>query len=126
MNWKLIINLSVFGFAMGIGTVFWIPMSLEPYCWLVIFIICALQIANRVTGKFFLHGFLLSLVNSVWVTSFHLVFHDDYYAFHPDMQVMYDMLDYPRLATLITGPIIGAVSGIVQGLFAFIAAKIIR
>jgi hypothetical protein len=30
MNWKLIIQLSMFGLAMGIATVFVIPSNIEP------------------------------------------------------------------------------------------------
>jgi hypothetical protein len=41
MNWKLIITLSLFGLAMGIATVFVVPSTVEPLCWLAIFVVCA-------------------------------------------------------------------------------------
>ncbi len=47
MNWNLIFKLSLFGLAMGIATVYWIPSNIEPYFWLVIFIICAYAIAKN-------------------------------------------------------------------------------
>ena len=57
MNWKLIFLLSLFGLAMAVGTVFVITSQIEPWCWLVIFIVCAWAIAAQAPGKFFLHGF---------------------------------------------------------------------
>ena len=85
MNWKLILLLSLFGLAMGIATVFFIPSNIEPVFWCIIFLICAWIIAKRARGHFFLHGLLVSIVNSVWI-----------------------------------------VSGLVLGLFAWIASKIVR
>jgi hypothetical protein len=41
MNWRLIAQLSLFGLAMGIATVFFIPSTIEPLFWLVIFGISA-------------------------------------------------------------------------------------
>jgi hypothetical protein len=41
MNWKLVFQLSLFGLAMALGTVFFIPSSIEPLCWLIIFLVCA-------------------------------------------------------------------------------------
>ena len=68
MNRKLILQLSLFGLAMGIATVFVIPSNIEPIFWLVIFGICAYIIATRCSGRYFLHGLFVSLVNSVWIT----------------------------------------------------------
>jgi hypothetical protein len=56
VNWKLIFQLSLFGLAMAIATVYWIPQNVEPFFWLVIFIICAYLIAKRCSDKYFLHG----------------------------------------------------------------------
>ncbi len=41
MNWKLILQLSLFGLAMAVGTVFVIPSNVEPLFWLAIFAVCA-------------------------------------------------------------------------------------
>jgi len=73
MNTKLIFQLSLFGLAMAIATVFWIPSNIEPIFWVVIFIICAYLIAKKSTGKYFLHGLLVSIVNSVWITAAHII-----------------------------------------------------
>ena len=127
LNWKLIIRLSAFGLAMAIGTVWWISSSIEPLLWLAIFIYCAYMVAQQATSKYFLHGFMISLVNCIWVTSAHIIFFSSYAASHPQEIAMNTMMPtHPRLMMLIMGPIIGIISGLVLGLFCFIAAKIAR
>jgi uncharacterized membrane protein len=129
MNRKLIFQLSLFGLAMAFATVSWIPSNREPAFWGVIFIVCAYFIAKNCSGKYFLNGFLVSLVNSVWITSAHIVFYSTYIAHHPEQAAMISkgpIPDLPRLMMLVTGPIIGAISGLVLGLFSFIASKIIK
>jgi hypothetical protein len=129
MNWKLIFQLSLFGLAMAIATVFWIPSNLEPFFWIVIFIICAYLIARNCTGKFFLHGFLVCLVNCVWITAFHFILFRTYIMNHPDQDAMMQKWQvpwsiHPRRMMLVFGPMAGIVSGLILGLFSFIASKI--
>jgi hypothetical protein len=127
MNWKLIFQLSLFGLAMGISTVYWIPSNIEPFFWLAIFIICAYLIARNCTEKFFLHGLFVSLVNCVWVTGAHVLLFRTYANNHPkeiDQMVNMFQSNRPRLLMLFTGPVIGLISGLVLGLFAFIASRI--
>lgn len=129
MNWKLIIGLSLFGLAMAVATVFVIPSKIEPAFWLVIFIACAYLIAKNAPGKFFLHGFVLSLTNCVWITSAHILWFNTYIVNHPQeaaMSAQMPMPAHPRLMMLIMGPVIGLISGLVLGLFAFIASKIVK
>ena len=129
MNKKLIFQLSLFGLAMAIATVYFIPSNIEPLFWLVIFIICAYLIAKKCSSKYFLHGLFVSLLNAVWITAAHIILFDTYIANHPQeaaMMTKMPMPDSPRLMMLMTGPIIGLVSGIVLGLFAFIASKIMK
>jgi hypothetical protein len=128
MNWKLIFQLSLFGLAMAIATVFWIPSNVEPFFWLAIFIICAYLIARNCSRKFFLHGLLVSLVNSVWITAIHVLLFKTYMANHPkEVETMATMpfsSYHPRRMMLVVGPIVGLISGLILGLFAFIASKI--
>jgi uncharacterized membrane protein len=44
----------------------------------------------------------------------------------PEMMTRMPLPNHPRLMMLITGPIIGLISGVVLGLFSFIASKIIK
>src|SRR5580692_7985448 len=108
MNWKLIFLLSLFGLAMSIATVYWIPGKIEPAFWLVIFILCAYFIAKNAPGKYFLHGFLVSLVNCVYIVCAHVLFYKDYITTNPEMKSMGKMMPFfhghPRIQMIITGP----------------------
>ena len=127
MNYRLIVALSFFGLAMGIATVYVIPSSIEPFCWLAIFVVCAVIIARKAPGKPFWHGLLVSLVNSFWITSAHVLLFDAYIAGHPrEAGMMAGSPLPPRLMMLLTGPAIGLISGVVLGLFALIAARIVK
>jgi hypothetical protein len=129
LNGRLILALSMFGLAMGIATVFVIPSSIEPVFWLAIFLVCAYVIARKAPGKFFLHGFLVSLVNSVWITTAHIVLVASYLPRHPqeaEMMTKMPMPDSPRLMMLLTGPVVGIVSGLVLGSLSWVAGKFVK
>jgi hypothetical protein len=130
MNWKLIFQLSAFGLIMAFATVSLIPEKMEPAFWLVIFIFCAWVIARVCTGKYFLHGFLVSMVNCIWITAVHLFFYISYTINHLDMTGIYTAMPlslnvHPHLSMAIAGPFFGAMFGIILGLFSFIASKIV-
>jgi uncharacterized membrane protein len=122
LNWRLIFLLSLFGLAMGFATVYFIPMMVEPFIWLAIFLICAYIIAKQAPGKYFLHGFLVCLLNCVWITTTHYVLFDDYMSFHKELSPE----ENTRMGALIMGPAIGIVSGLVLGLFSWIAARVMH
>jgi len=129
MNWKLIVQLSLFGLAMAIGTVYFIPSNIEPFFWLAIFIVCAFIIAKRAPGRHFLHGLALGLVNCVWVTAAHVGLFATYIANHPreaNMMMNMPLPTHPRLMMLIIGPVVGVISGVVIGVFAWIASKLVK
>jgi len=127
MDWKLILQLSLFGLAMAFATVFVIPPNIEPAFWLVIFLICAYAIAKaRPTGRF-AHGLLLGLVNSVWITSAHVAFFDRYVAGHAQEAAMMKNAPLsPKLMMALTGPVVGLISGVVIGLLALAAGKLVK
>lgn len=126
MDKKLIGLLSMFGLAMGVLTVFVIPPAVEPFCWLAIFAACAVIIARRAPKKYFVHGLLVSLANSVWITAAHVIFFDTYLSHHPSEAAMSASSASPRLMMLGMGPVIGVVSGCVLGAFSWIASKVIK
>lgn len=129
MNWRLILTLSLFGVAMAFASLFGVIGRLEPLLWLVIFIFYAWWIAKHCTAKYFLHGFLVSASNGVWISVIHAAFFSTYLKNNPDMLASYQRLPQgirPRLMMLIVGPIIGLLTGLVAGLFAFLAAKLVR
>ena len=131
MNWKLIFGLSLFGLAMAFATITLIPSSTEPFAWLAIFLICAWLIAKNAAGSFFLHGFLVSIVNCVWITAAHIYFSSEYLAHHAREADQYAQLNAKAglsttAAMLCVGPIVGIVSGLILGLFAFIASRFVK
>jgi len=118
MNWKLILRLSMFGLAMGLATVFFIPPNIEPAVWLAIFAICAFLIARGTSSNAFQHGVYLGLANSVWITIAHVVFYDQYIPTHAREAAMLQMTpftDAPRMMMVLTGPVVGVLSGIDRG-----------
>ncbi|HEX5110025.1 MAG TPA: hypothetical protein VFV95_16345 [Vicinamibacterales bacterium] len=128
MNWKLIVQLSMFGLAMSVATVYLISSTVEPIFWLVIFVISAYLIAARAPGRYLLHGVMVGIVNSIWITSAHVLLFDDYVANHPQeaaMMASMPLPDSPRLMMALTGPVIGVLSGLVIGIFAVIASKLL-
>ncbi len=125
MNWKLILALSLFGLAMAVGSLFGLGM-LEPLLWLSIFIIYAWLIARRAPGKYFLHGFLTSVVNSVWITAIHATFFSIYAKNNPQFVQSAPPGINPRVLMIIMGPLFGMLFGLVAGLFAFIASKFVK
>jgi|ERR1700754_3036570 len=129
MNWNLLIKLSLFGLAMGIATAFFIPSNVEGILWPLIFIICAYLIAKNCTQMYFTNGFCLSLLNCVWIIAAHVIFYNNYVKGHAQEAAMYNGNPYkisPQIALVIIGIFIGIASGLVQGLFAFIASKIVK
>ena len=128
MNWKLIAQLSLFGLAMGVATVFAIPANVEPVFWLVVFGVSAYFLATRSSTPF-RHGVLVGVANSVWVTASHVLFVNRYIANHPQEAAMMKSMplpDSPRLMMVMVGIGIGVVSGIVIGLLALLAARLVR
>jgi len=127
VNSKLVLQLSLFGLAMAFATVFFIPANVEPLCWLVIFVLCAYIIAARDTPRPFLHGLAIGVVNSVWITVAHVAFYARYIAAHPrEAEMVRNAPMSPRLMMALTGPVIGVISGAVLGLFALVAARLLR
>ncbi|HWZ34994.1 MAG TPA: hypothetical protein VNW51_02490 [Mucilaginibacter sp.] len=123
MNWKLIFQLSAFGLIMAFATISLIPEKAEPAFWVVIFVFCAIVIARVAPGKYFLHGFCVSLVNCIWITGAHIIFYASYVAHHADMAAMYKGI-HPRAMMLVFGPAFGIAFGVILGLFSYVASKL--
>jgi len=117
---------------MAFATVSLIPQNIEPAFWLVIFIFCAFVIAKVCCGKYFLHGFLVSLINCIWLTAVHAIYYKIYTAHHPDVASMGTNIlrggfaTHPRMAMVIVGPVLGVMFGIILGLFTVVASKIVN
>ena len=131
MNWKLILQLSLFGLIMAFGTVSMIPTTFEPVFWVVIYVLSAYIIAKGCTQKYFMNGFMVAIFNCVWITAVHAYFYSAYIKNHPYMSpqklgLPLSMYTHPREALIITAPGFAIGCGIVLGLFAFVASKIVK
>jgi hypothetical protein len=119
----------MFGLAMALSTVWLIPSNAEPLFWLMIFLICAVCIARFRSSGHFVHGLLVGIVNSVWVTGAHIAFFHQYIAHHAREAAMMQSMplpNSPRLMMAIIGPLVGVLSGIIMGLMAWVAGRFIR
>jgi hypothetical protein len=124
VNWKLIVQLSLFGLPMGIATVFVIP--LELFFWLVVLAITAYVIATRCSRKRFTHGLLVGIAQDVWVAGSHVLLLSQFLASHPKAAAMVTSMASARLMVVLVGLVSGVLSGVVIGLCALLAAKLIR
>jgi len=117
--------------AMAVLTVSIIPSNVEPFCWLGIFLVVSFAIAKYAPGRYFLHGFMVSIFNSIWITAAHAAFFDQYIAAHPEyLQATNglppDLAGHPRRMMVPIGAISGIIFGVVLGVFAFIASRMFR
>jgi hypothetical protein len=129
MNWSLDFKLSLLGLFMGIATTYFIPSTIEPLCWLVIFIFSAWQIAKHCQSNFFLNGIATSLFNCIWITGSHVILFHDYAARHlPEMEMMakWGRATHPRQMMITSGIAAGLISGVVLGLFCMLASSLMK
>jgi len=102
---------------------------LSQFFWLAIFLVCAYLIARKRPDRHFIHGLSVGIVNSVWITSAHIIFFSQYIANHPKEAAMMRSMplpDSPRLMMACVGPIVGFISGAIIGLLAYVAAKLVK
>ncbi len=134
MRWSLVRSLSMFGLAMALGTIALIPARLGGPLWIVIFLVTSLIVAKRADRLFFLHGFLVGLVNWAWVTAAHVAFHGAYVAHHAaDIAArgaMAPAMPAPlapayALMQAYDVPIPGA-SGLIYGALSWLGSKVLR
>ncbi|MBX7126515.1 MAG: hypothetical protein K1X47_12545 [Cyclobacteriaceae bacterium] len=127
MNYKLCFWLSMPGLFMALATVYFIPTSVEWICWLAIFLFCGWMLSEKINAGYFVHGFVISLFNCVWVTAAHVILFDDYATHHSvEVEMMKSGPASPQAMMLVTGPVIGILSGLVQGIIAWAISKLRR
>jgi hypothetical protein len=136
MRWSLVLSLSMFGLAMALGTVAVIPSRVGGPLWIAIFIVTSIIVARRAGGRYFLHGFLVGLMNWAWVTASHIVFHSTYVVHHAAdiaARQAYQLPAMPALLAAIVGPVftftqtydapIPGLSAIIYGTLSWVGSK---
>lgn len=127
MNWRLIFLFSLLAVVLAVASILGFVKSYEWLMWLVIGAYCGWQFAGRVSDDFFLHGFYLGILDGILNSTIKAIFFDSYLSNNPRMVEAFSSLPQdlsPRLVLLIMGPIIGAFSGVVFGVLAFMASKV--
>ena len=131
MNSKLILSLSLFGLIVALGTTYWILSDVEPYLWVAVSIACACFIAVKAPGRYFLHGFLVSIVCSFWMVIIHAALAAKYLASHIKEAEQYSKMNKAGSlsffkAMLVLEPVKGVLTGVLFGVFAVIASRILK
>jgi hypothetical protein len=126
VSFKLVLGLSLFGLAMGFATVYVITPSVEPFVWLGILVVSTYLVAKYAPKRYFLHGVVVGLLNSVWISGAHWMLFGAYAAGHAREIAMAAPYGAPRTMILVFGPAVGLASGLLLGLCALFASKFIE
>ncbi|HRI86540.1 MAG TPA: hypothetical protein PK536_13940 [Ignavibacteria bacterium] len=127
MNWKLILQLSLFGLLMGILSVFGlIPNGFELIPWIIIAVLSALAISKKTDKLIFTHAVIAGLFMGILTSVIQAVFFDTLLKNNPDTLDGFKEIPTamePQYVLLFTGPFIGIIFGLVIGLLAAVFKK---
>lgn len=126
MDWKVIIILSAIGLIMGLLSVKGFTQKLEPFLWLLFGIATSLVLSKNIDNKTFLHGLLIGLAWGIINGLTQSVFFDTYLANNPQLQQNFQKTTFmqPKYFVLVTGPIIGLITGLVLGGLSLLFKKV--
>jgi hypothetical protein len=113
---------------MAFGTIYFIPNIIEPVLWIIIFLFSAYVIAKFCKGRYFLNGFMVSILNGIWIGVIRFIFFDAYLNFHPELasKMTDSSPEAIRYGFLIFQLIFGVLCGLLLGLFSWGASKIVK
>jgi hypothetical protein len=129
MNWRLIFVLSLFSIPIGLTSALGLTRGYEWLTWFFVGLFCAWRFARKIQSDLFLHGFYLGILVGFLTAAIQAIFISTYLSNNPRMVEALNALPqglHPALVVLIMGPLIGAVSGIVFGILAVFAGKLVR
>jgi hypothetical protein len=130
LEWKTILSLSLFGPVMGLLTLFGVlPFNVEGYVWLVISVVSAVTIANRIGPGAFINGVATGFLQGATSKLVQGIFSDTYAARNPGL--MEKLTDIPegmefKYFVLMLVPFVGIGSALVLGLLTFLAGRLLR
>jgi hypothetical protein len=123
MRWLVILLLSLSGVAMGYLTLLPIGIRGEQLLWLVVFLVTSFAIFKFTEEKYFLHGFVLGIINCLWAVIIHICYYHTYLPNHPDIVRLNSRLDpgfSPYLALAFVEMTKSLFYAITSGIFAVI------
>lgn len=117
MDWLIVFLLSSFGAVMGVLSVRGYTQKLEPLLWLLFALITALVLAKNIDQKAFHHALAIGLLWGMLNAIFQATFFDAYLVNNPPYQEGLNRITFmkPRYFPLVTGPLIGAFTGLILG-----------
>lgn len=126
MDWNLVIILSSIGLIMGLLSVKGFTQVLEPYLWLLFGIAVSLILSKNIEAKSFQHGLFIGLAWGILNGLTQCVFFNTYLANNPQLQQNFQKLTFmqPRFFALLTGPVIGLLTGLALGGLAWLFKKL--
>ena len=126
MNWTVIILLSSFGLVMGLLSIKGYTQKLEPFLWLLFGIITSLVLSKNIDSRTFLHVLLIGLFWGLLNGITQSVFFDQYLANNANLHERFKQSTFiqPRYLVLVTGPVIGLITGLVLGGLTLLLKKI--
>ena len=128
MNWKAILALSAFGALMGTVSVFGYTQGIELSLWIIIAIISALILVQRVIQRLFLHSLSVGILDGIWVGIIQSLFFTTYMRNNPQMNEGFKEGAFQLTPefVLLSSPVIGLVYGLFVGLVTWIVSKLLR
>ena len=129
MNWKLVFGLAAFGPAMGLASTWGLTHNVEWAFWIAIFLFCAVAVARGVATRLFAHGLLVGCIGGALSPLVQAALFTTYASHNP--KVVDSLLQTPgalapRTFFLVVAPFIGILSGLLQGLLAWAAGKLLK
>ncbi len=126
MNWFLVALLSSFGLVMGALSLKGYTLRIEPFLWLFFACISALVLSKNVGYKPFLHGLIVGILWGFFNGLCQCLFFDQYLAANSVYAENFNKVTFmpPRFIPLLTGPVIGTLSGLVVGGLTLLAKKL--
>ena len=128
MNLRLVACLSCFGVVLGVASVLGvIHPGQERWFWLVTAVVSIIVIARAAPGRYFMHGFLVGLFAGMLAPLIQGLAFNSFLAHNPSADEAFKRLPAsipPRVLVICTAPVLGIATGLILGLFTWLAGKL--
>ena len=127
MKWGVVLELSVPGLAIGLAVVLGMGEAPMWILWALLRLATALGIARWVRRKHFAHGFWAGSLGATSAVLCGAAFFETYTGHHPEyLERAAQIPNFdPRILLVLIALAVGVVHGVVQGVLAWIASKIV-
>jgi hypothetical protein len=117
MNWVIIVSLSSVGLVIGLLSVKGYTQKKEPLLWLLAGIATAFVLSKVAGNKLFLHALYIGLFWGILNGIIQSFFFEQYLSNHPNLQDRFKQSTFipPRYFVLITGIVVGLITGVALG-----------